>query len=299
MQQLNYIYVKEKIELIPGYKVISNVYKGIHAKIEIKCPDGHIFSMSYGSFSQGHRCPVCQRKERANKKRNTYEYVKTKVESIMGYTLISKNYKGNKIKIEIKCPVGHNFEMIYGNFISKGQRCPICWSLRKNKEKMLSYDDIKAMVESVSGYKLISLNYKPKEKIEIECPKGHKFEVVYGNFYVRKRCPICWKKDKESSEEKSIAKYIHNTYNGIVIENDRTQLINPITGYALELDVWLPEINKAIEYNGTYWHQGRENMDNLKQNLCKSKEIQLLIIKESEWMKHKNYNIIDKFIKGV
>jgi len=45
----------------------------------------------------------------------------------------------------------------------------------------------------------------------------------------------------------------------------------------------MPTLNKAIEYNGEYWHQN-ENRDLLKQQLCKEKNIGLLIVWENEWL---------------
>ena len=30
--------------------------------------------------------------------------------------------------------------------------------------------------------------------------------------------------------------------------------MNPNTDKHLELDIWIPTLNKAIEFNGEYWH---------------------------------------------
>ena len=48
----------------------------------------------------------------------------------------------------------------------------------------------------------------------------------------------------------------------------------------------MPILNKAIEYNGEYWHQNKdvEARDLLKQQLCKEKGINLLTIWDNEWM---------------
>lgn len=72
-----------------------------------------------------------------------------------------------------------------------------------------------------------------------------------------------------------------------VLSNDRSQIFNPITGYGLELDIFMPALSKAIEYNGEYWHQDKKR-DLLKQGLCKSKDIDLLIIWDKEWKAQNN-----------
>ncbi|GAG41201.1 unnamed protein product, partial [marine sediment metagenome] len=75
------------------------------------------------------------------------------------------------------------------------------------------------------------------------------------------------------------------------------QIFNPKTGYGLELDIFIPTLDKAIEYNGEYWHQDKSR-DLLKQELCKLKNISLLIIWNKEWKisGEKCKNKIKKFI---
>jgi len=70
-----------------------------------------------------------------------------------------------------------------------------------------------------------------------------------------------------------------------IVENDRTKLINPNTNRFLELDIWFPQLNKAIECNGVYWHSknGAIKNDRIKQQLCQQQRIDLLIITDKEW----------------
>ena len=70
-----------------------------------------------------------------------------------------------------------------------------------------------------------------------------------------------------------------------VLSNTRSQIFNPKTERGLELDIFMPTLNKAIEYNGEYWHQNKDMKDRdlLKQQLCKSKGIKLLTIWDKEW----------------
>lgn len=53
----------------------------------------------------------------------------------------------------------------------------------------------------------------------------------------------------------------------------------------LELDIFIPELNVAIEYDGDYWHNLPEmkRRDHLKTKICKLKNIKLIRIKESDW----------------
>jgi hypothetical protein len=57
--------VKENVEAIDGYKLISDEYKNNSTKLNIKCPNNHIFYMEYANFRNGQRCPECFEKKRS------------------------------------------------------------------------------------------------------------------------------------------------------------------------------------------------------------------------------------------
>lgn len=42
-----------------NYKLISTLYKGAHAKLEMICPNGHEYSCSFHNFLSGKRCSQC------------------------------------------------------------------------------------------------------------------------------------------------------------------------------------------------------------------------------------------------
>jgi hypothetical protein len=57
--------------------------------------------------------------------------------------------------------------------------------------------------------------------------------------------------------------FIKSIYNGEIIENDKKTIINPITNHWLELDIYLPDINKAIEQISSIDNSIKENKANL------------------------------------
>jgi len=101
-----------------------------------------------------------------------------------------------------------------------------------------------------------------------------------------------------SSQEKEILAYIRSIYNGVILKNDKTQIYNPYTGRMLEIDIWIPEIRKGIEYNGRYWHSFPETVrrDEIKKMFCDNNNIDLLIVDDVEWRKNKDFEKIKQFI---
>jgi len=280
LKKLTYEYVKKQIEK-EGYTLLSNSYKNVDNKLLLKCLEGHEYKISYYNFKKGQRCPICA----INRKKLTYEHVKKQIES-KGYTLLSDTYKNNYTKIKIQCSEGHKYKVTYNKF-QQGTRCPICANIKNGLKKRLLYEYVKEYIESF-GYTLLSDSYKNvNTKIKVQCPEGHKYKVTYSSFKQGTRCPYCAAELGSSKGEKEVVNFVRAQ--GIdIIENDRSQIINPLTNKNLELDIWIPSLNKAIEYNGLYWHSFKDVIkhDKIKKEQCEKLGIDLLIIQEDNWQKY-------------
>ena len=226
-------------------------------------------------------------------KRLDYIDAKEYIENF-SYKLLSTEYINALSKLKLQCPEGHLFKMRYGNFYT-GQRCPECFGTPK---KILN--EIKEYIESFD-YKLLSNEYiANKSKLRLQCIKGHQFLMRYNDFQQGQRCPLCKNISGGSKPEKKIVEYVKTIYSGIILENDRMQVKNYWTGKNLELDIWLPEMKKAIEYNGEYWHNNDKVKwhDEMKKKQCFKKGINILVIKEQELIndRYNIFNKIDNFI---
>lgn len=96
-----------------------------------------------------------------------------------------------------------------------------------------------------------------------------------------------------SGKENELLNYIKTIYSGRIIENDRDIL------YGKELDIYLPELKLAFEFNGVYWHCEHNKPIKYHQQkslICLKKGIRLIHIWEDDWT-HKN-EILKEFIKS-
>ena len=250
-------------------------------------------------------CRSIERKEKyVSKKKYDQFYTTENIKKYIrrfGYIPLFDEYITSNTKYLLKCPYGHEFEMMFGNF-KKGQRCPVCYEKVRGKCKLLSYDYIKSYIE-LNGYQLISKKYKnSNSKLKIQCDKGHVYRTKWNYFQQGHRCPVCAYNSKSSKAEKEIQEYVASIYSGTIVNNDRNTIINENTGCFLELDVYLPELKKAIEYNGVYWHCDiyQQEKDKIKLIQCKEKCIDLLIIQDNDWKINKSICLqtIKKFIGG-
>lgn len=123
---------------------------------------------------------------------------------------------------------------------------------------------------------------------------GKEFEAYY--WPSNHRLPLCPSCDAATStQHQELAQWLGD--NGMAIEVNNRKTIAP-----LELDIYLPHKNIAIEFNGTYWHSSYQvpcgyHIDKLLR--CKDKGIHLIHIWEHDWLSkkpqilHRLYSILN------
>jgi hypothetical protein len=271
----SYEYVKGVIES-EEYILVSSEYVNSKTKLDMVCPNGHDCSIRYNDFQQGHRCSKCY----GNKKYSVVEV--SELLKGKGYTLVSTTYKSNIVPLETLCPKGHQYFTSLNNVLN-GYGCPVC-----EGNKRLELEEVRKRFAS-KGYKLLSMEYTNNAgKLDVLCDKGHQWSTTLNNFMSGNQCSSCY--PMTSVGEKEVVSLVKELYEGCVVENDRTTVRNPRTGRFLELDILLPDINKAVEYNGKHWHQDIER-EKIKVDGCERLGIDLLIIEDSEWKRHKQQAI--------
>lgn len=125
-------------------------------------------------------------------------------------------------------------------------------------------------------------------------------------------CPECSRifknQNNTSKQEKEFVSFIKEIYKNKINENDR-KILN-----GKELDIYIPELKLAFEYDGTYWHADprffNENdkikhclasdiweRDKQKDLLCEQNGIKLIRIKEYDWKNDSNK--IKQYIREI
>lgn len=273
----SFIFIKKEFEKY-GYILLENGYIDAHIKLRYICPKGHRHSITWNHWREGHRCPYC-----AGQSKPDIDQIRCSFEK-EGYTLLTKKYMNRHSKLKYICPNGHIGFVRWDNWQRTKIKCLRCAAKeRAAKYHKKSFEEILKSFEK-EGYKLLTKLYRNcEQKLKCICPNGHNYQISWHSWNSGIRCPKCF--DGSSKWEKIVRKFIDEI--GVkYVPNDRTVLINPNTNTPLELDIWMPDSNKAIECNGVYWHSfsNRKNIDNIKKQLCKELNIELLIITDDEWV---------------
>ena len=132
-------------------------------------------------------------------------------------------------------------------------------------------------------------------KFDIRCVKcGTEYADYFedGNIPM---CPTCYPTyHKISNRESELSDYIENNCKFEVLRNNKT-ILN-----GLELDIFIPEIQVAVEFNGIYWHSTKfrdKNYHQQKTDLCHALNIRLIHIFEDEWVI--NRPIVESMITNI
>lgn len=183
-------------------------------------------------------------------------------------------YGSNK-KAWWKCDKGHEWQTEICHR-TQGRGCPYC----AGRHAIKGFNDLQTInptlasewnYEKNNGLTPMDVMPNSNKSAWWRCKKGHEWVAKINNRNNGNGCPICNSERGTSLPEYAIEFYLKK-YNLEVIHSYKQQ------GY--ELDVYIPSMKIAIEYDGYFWHRNKTTKD-LKKNLkCKEDGIRLYRIRE-------------------
>ena len=96
------------------------------------------------------------------------------------------------------------------------------------------------------------ITYGSNKKVWWICPQGHEYKATIGHRTSENgtNCPICNSGRQTSFAEQAVYYYVKKLYPD-AINRYKAEFLG-----RMELDVFIPSINYAIEYDGEAWHKG-------------------------------------------
>lgn len=176
---------------------------------------------------------------------------------------------------------GHEWNAIIANR-SKGNGCPYC----TNQKVLVGFNDFKTL------YPTFALEWHPTKNgrltphdIVAKSNKkvwwlgscGHEWEQSISKRTSRGQgCPICARMSQTSFPEQALFFYIKQAFPAAI------NGYHDIFSNEMELDIYIPEIKTAIEYDGANWHSSDAAAlrELVKYQICKQHDITLIRVKE-------------------
>ena len=248
-------------------------------KVWWKCPKGHEWQAAIYSRNQGCGCPYCSGKK-VLKGYNDLETINPTIAAEWNYemngSLKPEHFTANSgKKVWWKCSNGHEWQaQISGR--SDGNGCPYCSRLYviKGENDLQTINPTLAQewnYEKNNGLTPRDVLPSSGKIVWWKCPKGHEWQAQIANRNNGNGCPICNSERQTSFPEYAIVFYLKK-YGLDVIHSYKEN------GY--ELDIYIPSLKIAIEYDGYYWHNGKIKEDLEKNQKCKKDGIKLYRIRE-------------------
>lgn len=171
------------------------IYEDSHTKVKIICPIHGVFEqapMNHSNNKQG--CPSCG----GVKKLSTEEFIeKSKLIHNNKYDYSMVEYKNNKIKVKIICPIHGVFNQSPSVHLN-GSVCPKC--SYDNRRKFLNFIN-KSKIKYNNKYDYSLVDYKRTDKpVKIICSIHGTFEQRPTS-HLKNGCPLCEGNMKLTTEQ--------------------------------------------------------------------------------------------------
>ncbi len=251
-------------------------YLGALTPIEVQnnaC--GHIYLDVPSKITRGRSkiCNICFSSKR------TSSNIINEIEEL-GLELVD-TYVNMKTNINVLNKVcRHTYEINPGHLLYDkiGAICKVCSGSNSIKNRFINLISSNSL-ELLEDYTTTATSILARNTL---C--NHEYYIIPNNLVNQDSgliCRICNPGTSISKAERTIVDYINSIYDGWIETSDRSILEGQ------ELDIVLPDLGIAIEYNGNRWHSEdfKDKTYHIdKTNLVEAFGYQLIHINETEWM---------------
>lgn len=266
-------------------------------KVCIICPKHGEFYQKPNDHLNGRGCKKCYDERRGESQRSCKDEFIDKANKIHNgkYDYSKVEYVNTHTKVCIICPEHGNFFIEPASHLS-GRKCNECSKIDRAKHKTMTTEEFVNKAKIVHGkkYDYSVTNYEGIYNIvNIICPIHGIFSQIASYHLSGNGCQLCAQEMKESTSERNLFQFVSENYDGIIMKNYRK-----ILSGNRELDIYVPSLKLAIEFDGLFWHSSKNktpsNYHLNKTVECKEKGIKLIHIFEDEWIYKRD--IVKSFI---
>lgn len=247
MRKITLKFIQSFVKTYNG-RCLNKTYINAHQKMTWKCKLGHIWdAFCYAIINKKQWCPECAKIVLRDKStKHTIEEAKQIAKKHNGWCL-SKKYLNNRTHLKWKCKFGHIWYAIFASIL-RGNWCKKCAMHRLKK----TIKDARKLAKINGGDCLSNEYVNNHTNLKWRCCSDHIWNATYNNVQRGRWCPHCRRKNSKNQEY--IIQILHKLFPHYTI-------INNFKGFdwlkvgnrgKLEIDIWVPELKLAIEYDGEH-----------------------------------------------
>jgi len=197
---------------------------------------------------------------------------------------------GSGKKVWWLCPKGHEYDTVIVSRTSSNTGCPYCSGREATEENNLKhlFPEVAAEWHPTKNGDLKPEDFKSgsNKKVWWICPKGHDYDSSINSRTGKNPSGCRYCSHQTSAPELRILAELRFVFNDV-----KTRY--KIDG--VEIDVYVPKLNLAIEYDGSYFHQGKEQKDLEKNEFLQLRKIKVIRVRHKPLKRiTKNDLIVEK-----
>lgn len=272
-------------------------------KVWWKCPKGidHEWESMISSVSSGTRCPICANLKlvSSNSLLNTHpEIAKLWHPTKNGLKTPNDTVAGSSKKFWWKCDKADDHEwQATGNSMvfSLNSGCPMCSGkilVKSNCLKNTHPEIAKEWHPTKNGILTPRDVFAGTGKSYWwKCDKGvdHEWKAKSNNRLKGTGCPYCTL-TPQSKQELTITFELIQFFKDINPKGFKTR----VDGKLWTVDIYIPKLNLAIEFDGSYWHKDKRALDKLKTKQLKKEGFDIIRVRETPLKKINRTDVISK-----
>ena len=266
----------------------STISYGSHKKVAWICEQGHKWKTSPKVRSMGCGCPFCSR--------NLAIPGATDLKTLFPHLITEWDFEKNANirpefttassdkKVWWKCANGHEWQAVINKRTKLNHGCPYCanqYVISGETDFATKYPELVHLWNADKNGDLqpSQVTAKSHKKVWWKCHKGHEWQAAIANIAAGKGCPQCSLEMHSSFPEQAIYYYISK-----LATCESRKVI-----FGKEVDIYINDMNTAIEYNGRYYHKNETTKQrDIKKQLClENHNVRLITVAES------NKNIVE------
>ena len=271
-------------------------------KVWWKCDKGddHEWETSMHKRTQGRNCPICAGKKvvlsnclATLNPKHSKEWHPTKNGNLTPYDFTSNSGR----KVWWKCDKGDDHDWkVSPDARSKGTNCPVCDGKKVVKSNCLSttHPDLAKQFHPtrnglLTAEKIIAGS---SSKIWWKCERGddHEWSAQVAPRALRDYgCPFCTL-TPQSKQELTITFELMKLFKNIDPKGLKTKL----EGRLRAIDIFIPKLNLCIEFDGSYWHKEKRDIDKIKSEMLFEEGFKLIRVREEPLKKIYETDVISK-----
>jgi hypothetical protein len=175
-------------------------------------------------------------------------------------------------------------------------KCPICFNQKVVKSNCLATTHPEIAKEwhptkngDLTPFDVVAGSHK---KVWWKCPVGDDHEwksQIYNISRDLSNCPFCTL-TPQSKQELTITFELMRIFKNIDPKGFKTNL----QGKTRSIDIFIPKLNLCIEFDGSYWHKDKRDLDKIKSEMLFDEGFKLIRVRQEPLKKIYDTDVISK-----